>query len=775
MHRPELLAPAGSKEALIAAIENGADAVYFGGTLFSARQYASNFTRADLEWAIDYAHIRGVRAYVTANTLIKDSELKKASDYLQFLCNCGADAVIVQDSGILKLLREQLPELPVHASTQMTIHNTEGVKFLQEIGVKRVVPARELSLDEIHRIKSQTAIEIETFIHGALCFSYSGQCFLSSMIGGRSGNRGYCAQPCRKKYRIDETGGYLLSPKDLNMSEHIPDLVETGIDSFKIEGRMKRPEYVAGVVRVYRKLIDRYLDAPSDFMVTEDEKHTLRQLFNRGFTTGYFFGNPGNDLMSRKYPHNIGTELGKVTDYEPRRKLVSIYLKAPLRRGDGIGIGGRETGVIIRNIYVNNKNVASADPYSTVKIPLDMEVAKGDIVYKTSDCRLMASLETKNDRKIPIKISIKAMAGEPVELFINDGENEVTVREGIAAIAEKQPTSRESIEYQLKKLGSTIFESREITFNIEENIFIPVSVLNSLRRSGIERLERIRALKWKRRCNMPAIPAGKRRTGFKPLLSVSTGSVECFEAAADNGADIVYFGGEIYMEDTLDKDDYRYAVEFGREKGISVFFNTPHITKEIKDLNMDLDPDGFLVSNTGILFHLRGLKPIVADYPFNAMNRLSMEHLFKYSQRITLSPELTLKEVRNLAPSGQTECIVHGFFPLMVSEHDLAGCLFPGGRLKDVCLKDEKGFVFPVKTDSESHTFIMNSRELCMLDYVPDIIKAGVDCLRIEAKIYDKEKTGKITRAYRKALDSMSPDIKCEEEHTTGHYFRGVL
>ncbi|VVB92100.1 Peptidase family U32 [uncultured archaeon] len=775
MRRPELLAPAGSKEALIAAIENGADAVYFGGTFFSARQYASNFTRADLEWAIDYAHIRGVRAYVTVNTLIKDSELEEASNYLQFLCNCGADAVIVQDPGILELLREQLPNIAVHASTQMTIHNAEGVKFLQEMGVKRVVPARELSLDEIKRIKSQTAIEIETFIHGALCFSYSGQCLLSSMIGGRSGNRGYCAQPCRKKYRMDETGGYLLSPKDLNMSGHIPDLVEAGIDSFKIEGRMKRPEYVAGVVRVYRKLIDRYLDAPSDFMVTEDEKHTLRQLFNRGFTTGYFFGKPGNDLMSRKYPHNIGTELGKVIDYEPRRKLVSIYLKAPLRRGDGIGVGGRETGVIIRNIYVNNKNVVSAGPYSTVMVPLEMEVARGDIVFKTSDYQLMASLETKNGRKIPIKMSIKARAGETVELFISDGENEVTVREGIAINAERHPSSRESIENQLKKLGSTIFESREITFDIEENIFIPVSVLNSLRRSGIERLERTRAQKWKRQCNMPAIPDGKKKVGSKPVLSVSTGSVECFEAAADNGADIVYLGGEVYMEDSLDKDDYRYAVEFGRKKGVSVFFNTLRIIKEIKDLNTDLDPDGFLVSNPGILYYLRGLKPIVTDYPFNVLNRLSMEHLFKYSQRITLSPELTLKEIRNLAPSGQTECIVHGFFPLMVSEHGLASCLFPGGRVEDVCLKDEKGFVFPVKTDSENRTFIMNSRELCMLDYVPDIVKAGVDCLRIEAKIYDKEKTGKITRTYRKAMDSMSPDTKCEEEHTTGHYFRGIL
>ena len=322
MQKPELLAPVGSEEALIAAVENGADAVYFGGRLFSARQYASNFNREELEWAIDYAHVRGVKAYVTVNTLIKDSELEEAFDYLQFLCNAGADAVIVQDLGILRLLREQLPGLPVHASTQMTIHNAEGVKFLHEMGVKRVVLARELSLNEIRSIKSQTSCEIETFIHGALCFSYSGQCLLSSMIGGRSGNRGYCAQPCRKKYRIKEIEGYLLSPKDLNMSEHIPDLVKAGIDSFKIEGRMKRHEYVAGVVRIYRKLIERYFEAQGNFHVTDEEKHTLLQLFNRGFTTGYFFWNPGSQLMSRKYPHNIGTEIGTVVGYDNRKKLL---------------------------------------------------------------------------------------------------------------------------------------------------------------------------------------------------------------------------------------------------------------------------------------------------------------------------------------------------------------------------------------------------------------------------------------------------------------------
>ena len=805
MHIPELLAPVGSKESLIASVENGADAVYFGGTLFSARQFASNFDCKELEWAIDYAHARGVKAYVTVNTLIKDSELEEACDYLHFLCNCGADAVIVQDIGILKLLREQLPDLPVHASTQMTIHNVEGVKFLQEMGVKRVVLAREMSLDEIKRIKSKTGMEIETFIHGALCFSYSGQCLLSSMIGGRSGNRGYCAQPCRKKYHAGEVEGYLLSPKDLNMSDHIPALVEAGIDSFKIEGRMKRPEYVAGVVRVYRRLIDRFVKEPSKSRVTDEEKHTLWQLFNRGFTKGYFFGNPGIELMSRKYPQNRGTELGIVVDYELRKKMVSIYLNAALRTGDGIGFGAREAGVTVGNMFTNNKSVRAAYPGSTVMVPMDYEVESGDVVFKTYDSQLMALLEVKNIRKILVRISFKAHIGEPVELRINDGENEISIQGKSVCIADRSPISKSAISDQLKKLGNTIFEARDIMFEIDENIFIPVSEINSLRREGIDRFMQIRTQKWKRQCVKPIIRVGQRLV--KPtnsILSVNTGSIESFKAAVDGGADVVYIGGEEYINSKknnkpqINADKRRYyedlffrdAIEYGRKNGVKVYFSTQRIVNNIDVLSdffspqrtqrsqSDIVPDGFVVANLGVLYHLRSLDsitPIVLDYTFNIFNRLTMEYLLRSSQRVTLSPELKLKEIKTLKSYGSTECIVHGNFPLMVSEHDLARGLSPKGA-GDVCLKDEKGFVFPVKTDLQDRTYIMNSRELCMLEHVPDLIKAGVDCLRIEAKTYDRETTERITRAYRDAIDNCGKK-KCNDfgEYTTGHYFRGVL
>lgn len=806
MKRPELLAPVGSKEALVAAIDNGADAVYFGGTLFSARQFASNFTNEELEQSIDFAHIRGVLAYVTVNTLIKDSELDSISEYLQFVCNAGADAVIVQDIGILRLLRERLPMLPVHASTQMTIHNVEGVKFLQEMGVKRVVLAREMTLDEIRSIKSQTEIEIETFIHGALCFSYSGQCLLSSLIGGRSGNRGYCAQPCRKKYRINGKEGYLLSTKDLNMSDHVGSLINTGIDSFKIEGRMKRPEYVAGVVRVYRKLIDRYLESPGDFHVTVEEKHTLLQLFNREFTTGYFFGNQGEKLMSRKYPHNRGTDIGKVIDYDERAKLVSIHLKAQLRTGDGIGIGNRETGITVRQIYSGKKIVSEAFSDSKVKIPIDIDVAGNEDVFKTFDSRLMASLEIEIDKKIPIIMSLMARINEPLELLISDYENKVTIKGDNVKSAKTKPLSKRSISQQLIKLGGTVFEAKEVDFDIDKNIFIPVSELNSMRREAIDQLLKIRTGKKKRQCSKLSISFRSQKPEIKPILSVNAGSVEAFKAAVDAGADVVYIGDEILYSYAgepqmktdehrfADPSDYGYAIDYAHKKGVRVFINTPRIIKDMSVIDVpdlkspintsDLieEADGFLVRNTGILYHLRknfSHKNMVIDYPLNIFNRLAMHFFSNHSDRVTLSPELTLKEIRDIAPYGFSECIVQGFFPLLVSEHDLIGCLFKANRPADVFLKDEKGFVFPVMTDMHKRTYVMNSRDLCLLGYVSDIINLGVCCLRIEAGKYDAKMTGEITREYRGAIDDAVSGIKsgkrCVGKYTTGNYFRSVF
>jgi len=787
MYKPELLAPAGSKEALIAAIENGANAVYFGGPALSARHDAA-LTPNELEWAIDYAHINKVKAYITVNTLIKDTELEKACDYLQFLCNAGADAVLVQDIGILQLLKDQLPQLPVHASTQMTIHNIEGVRYLEKMGVKRIVLARELSLEEIWRIKSQTTIEIEVFIHGALCISYSGQCLFSSMTGDKSGNRGYCTQPCRRKYSIDGAKGHLLSPKDLNISEHIGHLIESGIDSFKIEGRLKHPEYVAGVVRIYRSLIDRYLENPADFHVSYNEQHTLRQLFNRGFTQGYFFTNPGGNLMSRQQPHNQGTYLGQVVKYDRERKFAYIQIEQPLRIGDGFGTKGRGTGTTVRSMYINNQGVESTPACATVKIPMEKTVYRNETVFKTYDFRLMESLDVKGVMKrIPIKMSFTAKHGEPVALCITDSENEVTQTGDIPQRAKGNRISDDSIIQQLKKLGNTIFEPENIKVNLESGIFIPISQLNTLRRSAVTKLEKERTKNWKRTCSKPGIIFNTREIQnipsqppqpLHPLLSVNTCSLETFKAAVDGGADVVYFGEENFTGHLLTEEDYRFAIEYGKGKGVEVYLGTPRIAKKPEGSGYSSFPDHnrFLVANMGVLHSLpdSGKKSLVIDYPLNVFNRLAMAHYLEHCQRVTLSPELTLDEIKQIAPHGMVECIVHGFFPVMVSEHDLLGELFPDDRIHDALLEDAKGFTFQVKRDGDGRTYIMNSRELCMLDHIPELIEAGVGCLRIEAKTYDRKTTGKLTELYRKAIDNRT-NGHCGSGSTSGHYFRDVL
>jgi len=775
MNKPELLAPAGSKEALIAAIENGADAVYFGGEAYSAR-YDAALSNDDIEWAIDYAHINKTKSYATVNTLIKDSELEKVCEYLQFLCNAGVDAVIVQDMGILKLIKDQLPQLPVHASTQMTIHNVEGVRFLEDMGVKRVVLARELSLNEIRKIKSETNTEIEVFIHGALCFSYSGQCLFSSTIGDKSGNRGYCTQPCRRKYTIEGAKGHLLSPKDLNLSEHIGRLIESGIDSFKIEGRLKRPEYVAGVVRTYRMLIERYLENPVDFQVSYEEKHTLRQLFNRDFTSGYIFGNPGNELMSRKQSHNQGTYLGNVVKYDWDRKFAYIHIEQPLRIGDGIGTQGG-TGTTVRSMYINNQSVETSPSCATVKIPMEKIIYRNETVFKTYDSKLMDSFGLKNIvNKIPITISFTSKLGKPITLCITNGENKVSIKGEIPQKAKGAPTSQESIIQQLTKLGNTFFESENVILELDDNIFIPISQLNSLRKIAVDKLKAELTKTWKRTCKNPEIIVNSRSGTSQPLLSVNTCSIKTFEAAVDNGADIVYFDIEC-VRDPPTKEDYEHVIEYAKKKGVKVYLKTPEIVKEFDPLNPAVNPDGFLVANLGDLYRFHNSidkKSLIVDYPFNVFNKLTMTYYLDYCQRVTLSPELSLDEITHIASHGPVECIVHGFFPLMVSEHDLLGQLFPDDNVQNALLEDEKGFTYQITTNRQKRTYILNSRELCMLNYIPSLIESGVSCLRIEAKTYDKKTTAKWTQSYRTAIDNRTKD-RCNAESITGHYFKGVL
>ncbi|WP_410508617.1 DUF3656 domain-containing protein [Methanosarcina hadiensis] len=843
--KPELLAPAGGMEALTAAVENGADAVYLGARAFSARGYASNFSEEELEKAVDYAHLRGVKIYVTVNTLLKGDEMESALILLSRLREMGVDAVIIQDLGLISLSRKYLPDFPLHASTQMTLHNSEGVRFVKELGIERVVLSREVSLEEMKEIKERDAIEVEVFVHGALCISYSGQCLLSSLIGGRSGNRGYCAQPCRKKYRlycdgkqIKTSGSYLLSPKDLNITSGLGPIIEAGIESFKIEGRMKRPEYVAGVVRIYRRLIDRYLKGPERCPVSGEEQETLAQLFNRGFTSGYFFEKPRGKLMSRENPHNRGIPAGTVISYDRRTQRLRVKLSSSLRLGDGIMVENAETrpedkGKIIFSMYTVKGQVYSAEKGETVEIPFDSRAPSGSTVYRTHDKKLMDSLRKESESgamrpKVPIFLTVNITPGKPARLEVKDiDSNIVTVEsEYLVEKAEKSPTSKTQIEKQLTKLGNTLFEAAELKVNAEGDIFIPVGQLNDLRTKAISQLEKLRISKWKREPigNLQLSAFGEKKAEAvkeqepeKPLLSVSVYSLEELEGAISGGADCIYFEEGLFrqkktagkeknsrVEEIPRKDPdfiFESAVLKTRTAGKRIYFNTPKIVKDsemkqVEELFLRAEKfgaDGVLVSNLGTFnFAKRKGIPCIADSPLNIYNGFTLALLLeKGAKMAVLSPELTLEELKKVASYGPAECIVHGRLELMESEHCIAGGLLGknGGKCSSPCssgnfkLVDEKNYEFPLLMDYQCRTHLLNSRSLCMLEYIPKLIESVVSSLRVETLGMDNaEEIRRITEKYRQAIDAFyKPGKKIKEKcedlgkgFTTGHYFRGV-
>ncbi len=844
--KPELLAPAGDTESLIAAVENGCDAVYLGATTLSARASAANFAPDELADAIDYAHLRGVKAYVAVNTLVKDSETNDAADLLYHLDESGADAVIVQDVGLLSMARSLAPDLPIHASTQMTVHNSEGAGFLQDMGVTRVVLAREMTLDEIKQVRQNTDLEIEIFVHGALCISYSGQCLMSSMIGGRSGNRGVCAQPCRKRYRlrtlpggreVKTDGEYLLSPKDLNTSRILPELIEAGIDSFKIEGRLKRPEYVACVTRIYRGLIDRYMEDPPGYFVSDDESRALAQVFNRGFTAGYLTGNPRGELMSRKRPYNRGIHIGTVIGCEQNR--LRIRLSGTLCIGDGIGVAGAagdvegdDSGTIVRQMYTNGRQVDRAGSGTVVDIPIfsDAQVRAGSTVHKTLDKPLMDSLRSSFTsptplRRIPITITAEAAVGSPLGLRIEDNDNNAVYvhSEYVIERAVSRPTTGEEIVRQLAKLGNTVFEVSEsdIDLRIEGggDIFIPVSQLNRVRSDAVSRLADARIAGWGggararhrhdrsadaagtlRATEPRALVADTSRSSPAVSLAVSVSSMDGVRSAIAGGADVIYLGGESYRGEGAEAFDLETATRYVHQSGRRIYLNTPRIASDSQMRGVAdamsgarrFGADGVLASNHGVfrLAEEMGLD-IIVDSPLNVFNRMSLEF---WAERgaglVTLSPELTLAEIREIAKYGAAECIVHGRITLMESEHCVVGGVLGGSgsctaRCEDCGfeLVDEKGYAFPLQMDTDCRMHLLNSSELCMLDHIPVIVRAGVSSIRIEARAVDSERAGAITRLYRTALDGYSArDSKIQStckgitgKYTTGHYRRGVL
>lgn len=825
----ELLAPAGSREALVAAVENGANAIYLAGNAFGARAYASNFDREALREAIHFAHLRKVAIHVTVNTIVADEEMGPLRDYLRFLYEAGADAVLVQDLGVARVAHETVPDLPLHASTQMSVSSLEGVRALAELGFTRVVLARELSLKEIRHICAHAPVEIETFMHGALCVCYSGQCLMSSMIGGRSGNRGRCAQPCRLPYTLvdekgqdvlgDKAGSYLLSPRDLSTIDVIPDLIEAGVSSLKIEGRMKRPEYVATVVRTYREAIDTYY-AGKGYAVTQEERDDLAQIFNRDFTTAYLEGRPGKAMMSDRRPNNRGLLIGRVTAYDWDARIVTVKLSGRLGLGDQVDfwvkVGGRVTATISALTDAKGRAVEEGQAGDTVSFAIPSAVRDHDRVFKVYDARLMErAKETYASgapvRRIPVAIEVRAAVGEPLTVTLCDAEGHRG--EGrtdfIGEPARKRPLSEETIRKQVSRLGTSVYEMKSLHCEIEGEVMVPMSEINEARRKAVEALDALRLKEIEAREHRPEPKFTDHIARQKPpkadfLVAVDT--LGKAEAALAAGADGILFGGESYEHRVIAPEEYERAWQMAREAGARIDFNTPRIVHDGQQKHVErllaafaaFPPDAVHVHNIAMLALVRRLTDfaIHADYSLISYNKQTLAFLKDYgASGATLSPELTAKEIRQLAKESPLPltCIVHGRLELMVSNYCVTGSFLGGcgeGPCTQPCtrghfaLKDRKDALFPLAMDQFCHMHVLNSKVLSMMPHAMKFRAAGIETMQIEAKAMGEKEIAAIIKAYRKAMAFPEELAEAQlswiheqegKDITRGHYFRGVL
>lgn len=796
----ELLAPAGSMEALVAAIQNGANAVFLGGKLFNARHYASNFENEDLMEAISYAHLRNVKVYVTMNILIDYSEIEAAIDYVKFLYDINVDALIVQDLGLASLIRRIFPHMELHGSTQMTVNNLPGSEFLKEMGFSRVTLARETPLSEIKNIKTNTDIELEVFIHGALCMSYSGQCLMSSMIGGRSGNRGMCAQPCRMKYEILDKNGtllnnwdnvYALSPRDLNTLDEVDNLVENGVESLKIEGRMKRPEYVATIVSTYRKILDNGKSS-----LNEEDIKDVRQIFNRGFTKGLTFGDFGNDFMSGERPDNKGIRLGKVIRADKYK--VYILLEDDLYHGDGMEFQ------LKNGEYKGIKAPFDAAKGSTLHLEKPGYIEVGSIVYKTSSKALLekSNASYSEERiKYPINMEIHLRIGDIPKLTVDKGDLRVS-SQGDKPVekSNKVPLTEEKIIEQLGKLGNTTYKLENLEIQLDEGAFLPVSVLNQLRRDAIQSLDgNIKANPEK-----PLITDSEfnnlKKKYFKfenkiianPKLSVLVKDINQLEQLDLNKTDRVYIG--FY-------DKIQECVNRIKEHNAEAYIWTDKIlySSDLKSMENAVEKsgaDGISVSNIGSLKYFKDRFDIRihADGGLNAFNPYTVDFLKSAGvSSLTLCPELNLNQIKGISDSvgGNLEATVYGYIPVMITrncpmsqvkgckdDNDCKTCNFAEGY----GLKDRMDAVFTMYR-GDGFTTIYNSVPLMALDSLESIKKSGIDIFRLD---FTKEKTniGRIQSMYYDFLNgnidinkvkSFMFEYRNETNITNGHFFRGIL
>lgn len=795
-NKVELLAPAGGPDALRAAVNNGADAVYLGLGALNARRGADNFDLVSLEEGAHFAHLRGARVYLTANVVVLEREMGEALGMIDAAWCAGVDAVIVQDLGLLRLVASELPDVRIHASTQIDAQNPETVRALASLGARRVTLARELDAAAIGACAS-AGIEVETFVHGAICYSHSGQCLMSSMIGRRSANRGLCAQPCRLPYelldqngvRVEAPGRHLLSSKDMAGIAHLPALIRAGVSALKIEGRMKAPEYVAIVTGVYRGALDRALRNPESYSVHPSEWELLEEAFNRGFTDGYLTGQRGEALMSYARPNNRGVPLGRVTATAGR--TASVALDRSLESADTIEVWTR-SGRFAQpagELRVDDRVVTTAPYGSTVEFVVAEPVATGDRVFRVTSASLVEAARRTfsgagavDHRAVPVSFTVRAHVGEPLSITARAAGAEASVTGPVVERARTKPITPGEVMEHVGRLGGSGFVAAQWDVDLDADAGMGYSTLHRVRREALDALA-VRLLEpWSgRRPHRVRVPRPTRRARgpSAPRVVVTAWDAGTAAAAIGAGADDVY------------QRVFGVSEEQALPDGVRPLLPRTAMPEEVPRQLGLLDGGDAIVGNLGVLAAGSTRARVAADWGLNVINAHSAAAVRSLgAASVWASPESSGRQLADLVTESPLPvgCLVWGRVELMVAEQCVLQAAGPCDRRCSSCarrrgwwrLRDQKGYEFPVTTDASGRSHVLNAVTLDLTRALGEIVEAGVDAVRIDLSDEPAgraaEVVGSIVRAVRVvASGGPAPASPLIEPATSGHFFRGLL
>ena len=720
----ELLSPAGSFDALKQAIHNGADAVYLGGSYFGARAYAHNFDNDELKKAVEYAHLYGVKIYITVNTLVFEEEISEFKKYIDFLVSIGADALIMQDIGMANWVINTY-DIPVHSSTQMHNYPVSNIEYLRSCRFQRAVLARETEQKDIRQISQ--LIETEVFAHGALCICYSGQCLFSAVEHNRSGNRGRCAQACRMKYSLYSDNKliikdkFLLSPKDLALLEDTDKIISSGAASIKIEGRMKSPEYVGYITKTYRDIIDKYYN-PTPNISTKNRKDTLMRLFNRGFTKGYAFGHNNQTLMSSERPNHAGVYIGDIVS--ANKEFISIYLNKPLHQGDGIKFDKSDKGLVCNKIYYKGKLVNKGYPGHTIQLENKLNIRDKDRVMLTKDTSLLKTLSNYKEKKISISAKAEFRINQPAVITLSDKQHSISCKGSIVARSINAPLSKDSIEESLLKTGDSPYSIEKIDILMDKNIFLSKSNINQLRRNAVNMLnsERTKINRYIKK---------DYRINFIAPLPFSNSI--CCTVVNENQLRIVanHKVNRIYI------NDYNIYKKY-KSKLKNIYYMIANLSENITDYT----GENLVIRDTGGIRYAKN-NEVCADYLLNITNSSSLAHLHLHNlESICLSVELDEPKIKSLTQNYKeeygffpnTEVLVYGRIQLMATKHCALDGHIACGKCKtsDNYIEDMHGHHFPLLTDIKCNNYIYSKEPVNIIHKIDKLKSIGINGFRLD-------------------------------------------